>query len=196
VLKPPELFGSFAASLKEVSAAQAYGSPLVSEKVSRDSRRDLVRALTAARLKKVSSAGEVGAAAEATAQTQATELKHLADMMAQGKRAAIDFKWESQVERPPLPTLLCSFSFVAATPILLVLPLYTTDLSNLRICLFTAPPSLAQPTPAWASATFESAPASTQQEEPTASPRKAPSEEPLVFTLSPRIQHTQQVYKN
>lgn len=91
VLKPPELFGNFAASIKEVSASQAYGSPLVSEKVSRDSRRDLVRAITAARLegKGRRTTGEAAAAEAATnaaqAQTQADELEHLARRMAAGK---------------------------------------------------------------------------------------------------------------
>ena len=89
VLKPPELFGNFAASIKEVSASHAYGSPLVSEKVSRDSRRDLVRALTAARLEgKGRTTGEAAAAEAATtaaqAQTQANELEHLARRMAAG----------------------------------------------------------------------------------------------------------------
>lgn len=42
-LQPKELFGSLAGRLDEVSAGQAYGSPLASEKVSADCRGELIR---------------------------------------------------------------------------------------------------------------------------------------------------------
>ena len=87
-LRPPELFGAAAAKIVGVRAEDAYGSQLVGEKLSRDSRAGLVRRLTGARpsrRERTLSEAQSGEAAEESQQ------KYLADMVDAAEAGLRDF---------------------------------------------------------------------------------------------------------